>query len=465
MHVRKTLVIAFLALVSAAPSWAATHYVASGEMTVSGTPDGSKAKPWTKISQAISKAQSGDTILLMDGRHPALMLNDVAFDAPVVIRSENSKRAKLSSIKISGASRNLILRNLSVWPSNPSNVETRRLIDVTSSSVDLIFDGLDVRSAEDVADYPTWSSGRWSARGFGGFYATGKRITIQNSTFTGIGTGIQILGDDSNILNNSISGFAYDGMRALGNRNVVRGNKLTDCVRIDGNHPDGLQSWSRNGKPVDGLVVEKNVIIEWSNAIESPYRCRLQGIGLFDGFYDNLVIRNNVVSVTAYHGISVYGGRDVLIANNTVVNGKGEAKSYPWIGIFSHKNRTPSSDVISSNNLAMKFANTSATVNRTASRNVIVVSPAKVFMDVAKFDYRPKTDSGFIDSGNSTFAPPTDVRNHRRPAGAGPDRGAYEMNSTAIAATDEITPQAIITPTENGDSSSTSTAGKWLSAP
>ena len=455
MRFRQTLIVALFAMAAAAPSWSATYYVAARDAVANNsTADGSKTRPWPTVNLALTRVKAGDTILLMDGPHYGLKVDDLAFATPVTIRSLNAKKARLSWILLQGDTRNLVFQNLSVWPADPSNASTRKLIETGYDATDIVFDGLDVRSGSDAASYPGWTKAQWEGRSFNGFYARGARTTIKNSTFTGIGPGVQTVGADSRILNNTVAGFSNDGMRVFGNGSIVRGNKVTDCVRIDGNHPDALQSWSVDGKPVDGLLIENNTFLEWSNAKINPYRCQLQGVGFFDGFYDNLVIRNNVLSLTAYHGISVYGGRNVSIVNNTVVNAKGAPAGYPWIAVFSHKNGTPSRNVVTANNLAMKFSSTAATVNTTTANNSVIIYPAKVLTDVAKFNYRPKADSGFIDTGNAVVAPKGDILNNLRPSGKGPDRGAYEVGSTSAAATTVTTTTA-----------TTQTAGKWVSAP
>ena len=62
-------------------------------------------------------------------------------------------------------------------------------------------------------------------------------------------------------------------------------------------HNDGFQSWQR--RAADGtsdLMLEKQHdyrVGELDPA--NPLRGSLQGIGMFDGRYDNVVIRNNVV--------------------------------------------------------------------------------------------------------------------------------------------------------------------------
>lgn len=458
MRLRQSLVAALLTMTAAFPTWAATYYVAPKDAKIVGTPDGSKGKPWASPLTALAKAKAGDTILLMDGSYDGLIIKDRAFTSPVTVRSLNGKKARLDRISVDGKSRNLVFQSLSVWPSN-SGAKANRL-QVSGTSSDIVFDGMDVRGSQDGSNYPNWSKADWLARDMKGIHSKGSSVTIKNSTLTGLGFAVVLEGPKTVALNNTIQGFSGDGLRVQGDNSVISGNRITDCVRYNANHPDAIQSWSQNGKPVTGLVIENNTILEWSNPKVSKYRCSLMGISFFDGFYDDITIRNNVVASTSYHGIALYGGRKAKIVNNTVVNIKGQAVSYPWIKVNSHKNGSPSRDVIQANNIAMSFSIQSNTTNKTISDNSVIKYPAKVLQDVTKFNYRPKADSGLVDTGDATYAPKTDIVNNKRPSGKAPDRGAYEANSSPAPSSDPNTTTDAAAPPP-----SSTTAGKWLVAP
>ncbi len=449
MPLRKHLIAAALMISTSVPGWAATYYVAPQGTTISPTANGSEAKPWGSVDSAIKVVKGGDTILLMDGLHGGLKIYNIAFESPVTIRSMNGKKARLEWILLQGTTSNYVFRDLSIWPSNPDILVRKRLIETYDSVADITFDNLDVRGSADAASYPSWTLDQWNKRNVGAFFAGGPRTRIINNQVTGISFGIQTLGNDSLIANNSVSGFSGDALRALGQQNIVRNNNVTDCVQINDNHSDGFQSWKRT-VPVDGLVVDGNKILEWSNSISNPLRCKLQGIGLFDGFYENLIIQNNIVSVSAYHGISVYGARNAKIINNTVVSASGNPAKSPWLRVFPHRDGTPSTDVMVANNLAMSFGGTSNTTNRVASvSNTVITYPATMFSDVKRFNYVPKAASGYIDTANMLYAPKTDIMGAARPYGKGPDRGAFEVGSSTTTIT----------------SGTTTTSAKFLVAP
>jgi hypothetical protein len=471
MRLRRYLMAAAFMISTSVPGWAATYYVAPKGTTISPTANGSATKPWGSIGTAMKAAKGGDTVLLMDGPHGGLKFYNVAFETPVTVRSMNGKKARTEWILLQGNSRNIVFRDLSIWPSNLNAVERGRIVETGSQVSDVTFENLDIRGGSDASGYPSWTIDDWNKRLFTGVMTRGPRSRIVNNTITGIGFGIQALGDNTVIANNRVAGFSGDGMRALGQKTTVRNNTVTDCVKINGNHMDGFQSWQQNGA-VEGLVLDGNTIMEWSNKGISPLRCKLQGIGLFDGFYDNLTIQNNVVSVSAsaYHGISVYGARKAKIVNNTVVAASGNPATSPWLGVFAHKNGTPSTDVIVANNLAMSFKGTSNPTNRVvSSANAVITYPAAAFSSVTSFNYIPTVASGFIDTGDMTNASKVDIMGTPRPVAKGPDRGAFEVQSSStMKATSTKTASCSATSptpcTSTAQAGSTSGA-KFLAAP
>jgi parallel beta-helix repeat protein len=238
---------------------------------------------------------------------------------------------------------------------------------------------------------------------------------------------------------NVINFYNGDGLRGLGDNNVFLRNRVFNCIKTDGNHADGFQSFAGESGSVKGLVLDSNTIIEWTHPDgDHPLRCRLQGIGLFDGFYDDLTIINNLVTTTQYHGISVYGVRKGIISNNTVANTDGVTGPHPYIGVRNHKDGSLTTGVLVSNNLAMSFTGSSDLGSAVEYRNNSVIgTPGAVFENPFALDYRPKATSGFIDSGDAASAPAKDLLGNARPVGKGPDRGAIEVGGTTQPAPPE----------------------------
>ncbi len=468
-----TLLLGLFAIFSG-PALSETYYVVPLGAVASGTPDGTATTPFLSIDAAFAsgKVKGGDTLLLKDGAYGAITIKaNAAFDAPVTIMSQNAKAAQFDSVLLAQATRNLVLRNLSIWPRDPA-VGAAYLIRSYDTTSGITLDGLDIRSELDAAAYMKWDAAKWEARKFSGVLLEGPRSLVTGSKLTGVDHGIMVA-DDSQIINNVVEGFDGDAMRAF-SRSTVRNNRILNCVATDENHDDGFQSFQSDGVPVTDLVVDSNVIIEWVGSQDHPLRCSLQGIGLFDGPYDNLTVVNNLISVSHYHGISACGARGARIINNTVVNIRGLVGTAPWIEIYPRKDGTPSTDVLVANNVAMSLQGTASTVDRVEFRNNSTIgTPSLVFENPAAFDYRPKTSSGFIDTADPTVAPAKDLLGRSRPGGKAPDRGAYEVvrvKGKPVSGAMLLTQSPEVTtalPTSPADTTPKISAGgsKWIVVP
>jgi hypothetical protein len=417
------------------PVFSATYFVAPLGAAVSGTPDGTEKSPFPSLIVALKSGviTGGDTLLLLDGVYGDVKIEaNAAFDDPVTIMPKNGKAAHFDSIELGKNTRNLILRNLSVWPRDPATAKGK-LVFASRSTSYITIDGFDIRSERDAGNYMQWDAARWEARKYMGVHLQGPHSLVIRTKATGVYHGI-VVGEDSQIIDSIVDGFNGDGMRAF-SRSVVRGNRISNSVDTDDNHDDGFQSFPTRGTTVvTGLVLDSNTIIEWTGRPDHPLRDNLQGIGLFDGFYDNLTIVNNVVAVSHTHGISVYGTRGARIINNTVVNIRDLTLGTPRINIKNHKNGSPSQDVLVANNLAMSVGGTASELNRIVFRsNSAIGKPSMVFENPTGFNFLPKVSSGFIDTADPAVAPGTDIIGTKRPSGAGPDRGAYEVRAKAAA--------------------------------
>ena len=402
------------------------HYVQPPGTASAVTPDGTREAPWVGLNDALAAAEGGDILLLEDGDYGGASVYGATFDAPVLIQSLAGKGAHFDFLVIHGGSRNLTFRNLSVWEKTKPQDRHRHLIVANPDTQWIRMEGLDVRGRADAERYLDWSADGW-ADAKGGIFVRGDDSAVTDCTLRGVDFGIEITGDRSEAVRNIIDGFAGDGVRAIGDHSLVAGNTIMNNVAVNGNHDDGIQSWA-TGETVRGLVIEGNRILEWTGPEAHPLRGPLQGIGLFDGFFDGLVIRNNLVVVSAWHGISVYGGRGVDIVNNTLVAREAEGRSRPWLGLFAHKNGTESRDVRIANNVAQSFrARPNPVMNVVYSQNFRLIAPELSFADPARGDYRPAAGSALVDAGDVLLAPERDIEGVVRVQHGAPDIGAFEL--------------------------------------
>lgn len=390
------------------------------------------AQLWANFDALMKSGRvtGGDRIFLLDGYHGQLVVRDMKLASTVTVAPAAGAVAHADSILVMNSS-NVHFQGLKVWPR--SVVATNMaLVRSYANTSNVAFTDLDVRGIATAGNFAGWTAAEWTSYKRDGIMIEGANSAAARNRITGIFHGVIGSGPNALIEKNIVDGFSGDGLRALGDGSTVRGNKVQNCRQINGNHADGFQSWSRGPTGTPGTGTVRNVTIEDNKFFEyvgtrSPIACKLQGISMFDGLYENFVIRNNVVSTTAYHGISMAGARSSQIMNNTVVHAGGLAGQFPWIRISSTKTGLPSQNVTVANNLVTSNKVTSDPTNKIVQTNNITITNASAeFMSLANRDFALRSGSKAIDAGAPTLAPKDDIAGTARPKGKAPDAGAYE---------------------------------------
>ncbi len=320
--------------------------------------------PYKDVWAAVDAgAKGGDTLLLKDGSHGALTIktNKFAFDTELVIRAQNPHKAHVSGMMVSYGAKNVAFEDLTIYRTDAEMY----LGYVQADASHIKFRRNKMQSVKDVSGFLNWTAAQWIATARAGLIFLGPNCEATDNDVNVVSLGIGG-GDYCTTRGNKITNHSADGMRA-GEYSIVENNWTENAFQVDGNHCDGFQAFAGPSGVLRGLRVIGNDIIEWTHG-PHPLRASMQGIGCYDGFYDDMIVRNNRVKTRHWHGISIYGARNSIIDGNTVTDIDPASPEKPWIAFFPHKNGTPGSGNILTNNTAPQFGSKSGVVTDTGNR-------------------------------------------------------------------------------------------------
>ncbi|MEE9437416.1 MAG: FlgD immunoglobulin-like domain containing protein, partial [Saprospiraceae bacterium] len=417
--------------------------------------DGSINNSWSTLdSVMLQKANlfvGGDTLFLGSGYHGNRVLISNNPTSSITIIAQKNNAPLLLNFIIDGS--NWVLDGLTftqegnTGTGNVSSFSNGMHLSFGKNSKKNIVQNCKFYSIEDASSWVLldWRNNVWS-----GIIDFGQNNVIRNNHLFNIAFAIQLTEEcDSAIVEkNIIENFSGDGIRIGGadfcriESNIVKNSIELDANTHDGNHEDGIQAWDFDDG-VNGLIVRGNFVLNYEK-LDQPFRGLMQGMGFFDGFYNNCIIENNVIVVEHWHGISLYGAKDTRIVNNTVLPNPGGSKiaGPPWIGIFPHKDGRKSTGNVIRNNLttATNLAG-SGSIN---DHNVVDANANAFCSDYDNYNFYPKfnfTLNGktLLDVGSQELAPSFDFNGTLRPQGSGYDIGAYEItDSTTNISSKEV---------------------------
>lgn len=375
--------------------------------------------------------KAGDTIYLRSGYHGEVHAVEYFNSDFITITNQAGHHPTMGRVEFRSGSR-WMLEGVTISPELAPTYQPDTLIRFDSHGYTgpishcVLHDCV----AYSVWDASTWTLTDWNELACNGISVTGENIVVSGSSLKNVNFGISVTEAYCTIEDNVIENFSGDALRGLGDYCTFEHNTVMNCFDVNGNHDDGFQSWSVGPGGVGtgtvyGVVLRGNTIINTMDE-NQPFRGTLQGIGCFDGFFEDWIVENNVVIVDHWHGITLLGAINCRIVNNTVIDGNpDETPGPPWIRIGDHKDGTPSQNCLERNNLSTSFNNDDG-VDLDHNLTLAGHEYDVYFLDAARHDLHLKSGCPAVDSGVGTGAPTQDRDGNPRPIGSDWDIGAYE---------------------------------------
>lgn len=410
---------------------------------------GTSGQPWSTLEAVASAGKTfsaGDVLVLRSGHHGSPTLRGVN-SGEVLIRAETNAQPTLRNLTVRAA-RKWRIRGLEISPATAPQFARVTLVSIASDASDIVVEQCRLYTVQDAG---SWTATDWDTMACNGISVSGPSNIVRGNQLLNVNFGISVTGTNNLIERNVIENFSGDGLRGLGDYCVFQFNTVKNCYDVNSNHDDGFQSWSVGPGGVGtgvvrGIVLRGNRIVNYEDP-NQPHRGTLQGIGCFDGFFEDWVIENNEILTDHWHGITLLGARNCRIVNNTVVDLNTTSPGPPWIRIAAHKDGTASSANLIRNNLATDYSvDAGAAV---MDHNIESSDYATYFRDYSGRDLRLKPGCPAIDAGSADNAPDKDATGLPRPLDGDNDGqpawdiGAHEFpHSSADADSDGMSDEA-----------------------
>lgn len=411
--------------------------------------DGSSESPWGSLQSVFEAGklfEAGDVIYLRDGYHGEPVITGTNQDY-VYIRPEGDAEPTFSKLNFFSASSYWHVSGLDISRSYAQSLSRTTLVGISGQHN--VLSDCDIYTVPDISG---WSLNDWLSYPSNGVEIGGSYCLLENCNIFNISFGVSMNGPFSAVRGNSIRNFSGDALRGIGDDLLFEYNYIADNYNIDDNHDDGFQSWSTGPSGIGTGVIYRvtlrgNVMINTTDS-NRPFQGPLQGIGCFDGMFEDWVVESNVIAVKAFHGIAFYGAVNCRLVNNTVLDQVTSGNGDTWMGFFQHKLYAGAAtqeekdfytthDNLAKNNLVHRVQGATTAFGTFESNKIINFADFDDYFVDYPFDLHLKEGSPAIDAGDNTDAATYDADGHVRPVdgddngSAIVDFGGYEYGASS----------------------------------
>ena len=393
----------------------------------------STTAPVYVTKNATGPVKPGDTIYLMSGYHGSLSITGGYNSNWITIKAYPGQTPKLKNVFLRSVSK-WSFEGVSISPSYaPVFANVGWMFKIEDHSWTGPSDHVTLKDSSlfSVPDSSGWVTKEdWLNNASGGVHSMADYTTLENIQIKNAAFGVVFyIAHYSTIRRSTLNRLCYDGLWLFGSDYAkAEYNTIKGIFSVDSpdNHYDLIQT-ATVGKPNIGVEIRGNILIGYESKDQLFLGDGVQGIGCFDGWYENYIIENNLVVTNSYHGIALTGAKNSRIINNTVVTAftfDGWPPNSARIGIYAHKDGTLGYGNIIRNNICDSAVTTD---NSTIDHNLVTSDKISNFVNPDSFDFRLKNTSPAVNAGAIEYAPTISLNETTRDAQ--PDIGAHEYES------------------------------------
>lgn len=380
-------------------SFSQIFYVSSSEGSDSNP--GTENQPWATIQKAADTIAPGDTVYIKAGTYQRFIVTKSGTaSSPITYKAFPGDEQKAvitgASLRVEGAKHIIIdgLASININSSIAIFIDNSEYITIKNYKINKV-NAVGIKCMS--SSFIDIINSEISETGLGGIIGEGIYLGQGGSSDA------ETFCHDVTIRGNhlyKLRGEAVD-VKDESYNVIIEGNVIHDIHNSLNDEPAITLNPSNGLNEIKNHIIRNNIIYRITNSSSQK-----MGNGIY--VYDDALIYNNIIYDNSDYGIRIrgYGNGTVKIYHNTIF-GNGVAP----IG----------GDVDGRGGLSTDIRNN---IGPTQSGNITF--SRDLFVDADNGDYHLKSGSVAIDAGVD-LGITTDFDGHLRPAGAGPDMGAYEF--------------------------------------
>ena len=324
-----------------------------------------------EIDAALAAAKGGE-VIYFTGDYPAgLTFKGRIYVSPVMLVGVG---ARVDFVDMIGCG-NLSVADVVGYPTTFPLVDPYRAIFRTRlGSTNCHFINCLAMGHATGRDYYSWTQAEWLARAVYGFDLNSPDCTATDCKAIGTNFAFQLKGDGAMARRCLALGFGTDAFRLNGDRSGHEGCISADSMNINASHDDGAQGFEDGPDMIlSSMFIRDYRLVDWLYDRVRPFGPGIsQGIGMFDGMFDDCEVKRVLILTDHYHGCTFAGARRLTLDGVHCMTQNNTYPGYPQIKVGPAKSTRggyPSTDLTIRNCIAPKAVLGDDPATRTESGN------------------------------------------------------------------------------------------------